>query len=152
LNTRGAETVVVEHDLVAALRAIPDSSRGWQAAKTSVRCQSCQAISVFDPDRVGQRCDFLGSAALGPYEQCKDAFRPESLLPLQVSEPQARDRIRSWFQSLWFAPNRFAAQALTDTLKGVYVPYWTFDARADAEWTAEAGHYYYVDTGGGKRE
>jgi hypothetical protein len=82
----------------------------------------------------------------------KDAFRPESLLPLKVSEPQARERIRSWFRSLWFAPGRFAAQALTDTLKGVYVPYWTFDARADAEWTAEAGHYYYVDVGGGKKE
>ena len=31
-------------------RRIPDDARGWQAEKTSVRCQSCQAISVFDPD------------------------------------------------------------------------------------------------------
>jgi len=149
LETRGGETVVVEHDLGAALRGIPDSARGWQAAKTAVRCQSCQAISVFDAARVGQRCDFCGSAALVPHEQVKDAFRPESLLPLRISEPQARDRIRAWFRGLWFAPGRFAARALTDTLKGVYVPYWTFDARADATWTAEAGHYYYV--GSGKR-
>lgn len=149
LETRGSETVVVEHDLVAALRGIPDSARGWQAAKTTVRCQSCQALSVFDAARVGQRCDFCGSAALVPHEEVKDAFRPESLLPLRVSEPQARDRIRAWFRGLWFAPGRFAARALTDTLKGVYVPYWTFDARADAHWTAEAGHYYYV--GSGKR-
>jgi DNA-directed RNA polymerase subunit RPC12/RpoP len=147
LETRGSETVVVEHDLVAALRGVPDSARGWLAAKTSVRCQSCQAISVFDAARVGQRCDFCGSAALVPHEQVKDAFRPESLLPLRVSEPQARDRIRSWFQGLWFAPGRFAARALTDTLKGVYVPYWTFDARVDAHWTAEAGHTYYVGSG-----
>jgi DNA-directed RNA polymerase subunit RPC12/RpoP len=151
LETRGSDTVIVEHDLVAALRGIPDSARGWQAAKTSVRCQSCQAISVFDAGRVGQRCDFCGSAALVPHEQVKDAFRPESLLPLRVPEPQARDRIRSWFGRLWFAPGRFAARALTDTLKGVYVPYWTFDARADADWTAEAGHYYYVEVSG-KRE
>ena len=141
IETRGGDTVIVEHDLVAALRGVPDSARGWQAPKTSVRCQSCQAISVFDADRVGQRCDFCGSAALVPYEQVKDAFRPESLLPLRVPEPQARDRIRSWFESLWFAPGRFAARALTDTVKGVYVPYWTFDAQADAAWTAEAGHY-----------
>jgi hypothetical protein len=32
LETRGADTVIVEHDLAAALRAIPDSARGWQAA------------------------------------------------------------------------------------------------------------------------
>jgi DNA-directed RNA polymerase subunit RPC12/RpoP len=148
LETRGDETVIVEHDLVAALRALPDSARGWQAAKTSVRCQSCQAISVFDAGRVGQRCEFCGSAALVPYEQVKDSFRPESLLPLKVSESQARDRIRSWFGSLWFAPSGFAARALTDTIKGLYIPYWTFDARADAEWTAEAGHYYYVEVKG----
>ena len=73
---------VREHDLVAALRSIPDSARGWQADKTSVKCQSCQAISVFDPSRVAQRCDFCGSSALVPYEEVKAAFRPESLLPM----------------------------------------------------------------------
>src|SRR5258706_2492647 len=78
LQTRGVDTVIVEHDLAVALRAIPDSARGWQAAKTSVRCQSCQAISVFDAGEVGGRCAFCGSAALVPYEQVKDAFRPES--------------------------------------------------------------------------
>jgi len=25
----------------------------------------------------------------------------------------------------------------------VYLPYWTFDAHVNAQWTAEAGHYYY---------
>jgi DNA-directed RNA polymerase subunit RPC12/RpoP len=144
LTTRGADTVIVEHDLVAALRGIPDSARGWQAAKTSVRCQSCQAISVFDADHVGQRCDFCGSSALVPYEQVKDAFRPESLLPLKIAEPQARDLLRSWYGRLWFAPGGFGTKALTDTVKAIYVPYWTFDAKAEASWTAEAGRYYYV--------
>jgi hypothetical protein len=144
LETRGADTVIVEHDLVAALRGVPDSARGWQAQKTSVRCQSCQAISVFDADKVGRQCDFCGSTALVPYEQVKDAFRPESLLPLRIAEPQARERIRAWFGRQWFAPTGFGARALTDTVKGVYVPYWTFDAHAEADWTAEAGHYYSV--------
>ena len=43
---------------------------------------------------------------------------------------------------------RFNAQALTDTVKGIYLPYWTFDAKADARWTAEAGTYYYVTANG----
>jgi hypothetical protein len=29
-------------------------------------------------------------------------------------------------------------------VRGVYLPYWTFDAEVDAAWTAEAGHYYYT--------
>src|SRR6185295_12164297 len=140
---RSGEEVVKENDLVAALRAIPDSARGWQATKTSVKCQSCQAISVFDPQRVAQRCDFCGSAALVAYEEIKEAFRPESLLPMKVSETQVRESIRRWYGSRWFAPNKLKSAALTDTVKGIYIPYWTFDAQVHADWTAESGYYYY---------
>ncbi len=79
-----------------------------------------------------------------PYEQVKDPFRPESLLPLKISESQARDLIRAWYGRQWLAPNIFSAKAITDTVKGIYLPYWTFDAKVDARWTAESGEYYYV--------
>ena len=137
------EQVITEHDLVAAIRGIPDDKRGWLAKKTSVKCQSCQAISVFDPERVGQRCNFCGSAALVPYEEIKEAFRPESLLPFKISETQVRESIRQWYGSRWFAPNKLKSAALTDTVKGLYIPYWTFDAQVHADWTAESGYYYY---------
>lgn len=142
LTATGQETIQ-EHDLAAALRAVPDSARGWQAKKISVKCQSCQAISVFDPERVGQRCDFCGSTALVPYEEIKEAFTPESLLPMKLSEDQVRDSIRRWYGSRWFAPNKLKGAALTDTVKGLYIPYWTFDAQVHADWTAESGYYYY---------
>jgi hypothetical protein len=141
--TSAGEEQIVEHDLVAALRGIPDSRRGWNAEKISVRCQSCQAISVFDSSRVGQRCDFCGSTALVPYEETKDPFRPESLLPLKQSETQVRDAIRQWYGNRWFAPNQLKKAALTDIVKGLYIPYWTFDAQVHADWTAESGYYYY---------
>jgi rubredoxin len=137
------EQIIVEHDLVAALRGIPDDQRGWQAKKTSVKCQSCQAISVFDPEHVSQRCDFCGSTALVPYEEIKEAFRPESLLPMKISETQVRESIRAWYGNRWFAPNMLKRTALTDIVKGLYIPYWTFDAQVHAEWTAESGYYYY---------
>jgi Zn finger protein HypA/HybF involved in hydrogenase expression len=143
LDANGRESIV-EHDLVAALRGIPDAQRGWDAKKISVKCQSCQAISVFDAERVGQRCDFCGSSALVPYEEIKEAFRPESLLPLKLSENQVRDAIRNWYGSRWFAPNQLKRAALTDQVKGIYIPYWTFDAQVHGEWTADSGYYYYI--------
>ena len=141
--TPGGEEVIQEHDLVAALRSIPDGKRGWQAKKTSVRCQSCQAISVFDPARVGQRCDFCGSSALVPYEEIKEAFSPESLLPIKIAETGIREMIRQWYGSRWFAPNKLKDRAMTDTVRVIYIPYWTFDAQVHADWTAESGYYYY---------
>jgi hypothetical protein len=152
LQQRGASTVIVEYDLAAALRGIPDEARGWQAEKISVRCQSCQAISVFDAGKIGRNCDFCGSAQLVPYTEVKDAFRPESLLPLKVSEPQARDLIRAWYRKQWLAPNALRTRALTDSVKGVYLPYWTFDAHAHAAWTADSGTYYYTMERGKRRQ
>ena len=137
------EAVIREHDLVTALRQVPDERRGWQAQKKSVRCQSCQAISVFDEARVGQRCDFCGSNALVPYEEIKAAFRPESILPMKLPEAQVRESIRAWYGSRWFAPNRLKRSAMTDQVRGLYIPYWTFDAQVDARWTADSGYYYY---------
>jgi len=138
-----SEEKIVEHDLVLALRSIPDEARGWNAKKIQVKCQSCQAISVFDEKNVAQRCDFCGSAALVPYTEVKDSFRPESLLPLKLSETQVRDSIRAWYASRWFAPNKLKTRALTDTVKGLYIPYWTFDSQVHARWTAMSGDYYY---------
>ena len=137
-----AAGAIMEHDLVAALRGIGDEARGWQTEKRQVKCRSCNAISVLDPSRQAQTCEFCGAAQLVPYEEVKPAFRPESVLPFKVSESEARERIRAWYGRLWLAPSALAKKALTDTVRGIYLPYWTFDARVDAEWTAEAGHYY----------
>ncbi len=139
----GPANPIVEHDLVAALRAIPDSSRGWRTSRTQVRCQSCTAISVFDPEKIGQRCDFCGASALLPYEDVKEAFTPESLLPLSIPEGKVRDLVRAWYRSRWFAPSSLGTRAMTDTVRAVYLPYWTFDATVHAPWTAESGYYYY---------
>ena len=137
----GAE--IKEHALLDALNSIPDSERGWAAEKTSVKCQSCQAITVFDPTRAAQRCDFCGSAALIPLEQSKAPIRPESLLEFKLPETQVRDKVREWYGNRWWAPNALKSRALTDTVHGLYIPYWTFDAQVHAQWTADAGYYYY---------
>jgi hypothetical protein len=135
---------VVEQELAAALLS-PLTPRGWGATeRREMQCQSCHAISVFVDGKVAQRCEFCGSPAIIPHEDMKDAITPQSLLPFKLSDGQVRDAIRKWYGSRWFAPNRLKSAALTDTLHGVYLPYWTFDAHVDARWTAEAGYHYYV--------
>ena len=73
---------IIEHDLASALRSIPDSKRGWGEKKQEVKCQSCHAISVFNAARQSQGCEFCGATQLVPYEEVKEAFSPESLLPM----------------------------------------------------------------------
>lgn len=135
---------IQELDLVAALRALPDEQRGWQTERRSVQCQSCKAVMVYDPTRVGQNCEFCGSPALVDYQEIKAPIRPQSLLPFKVAADAVRDKMREWYGGRWFAPNALKSRALVDQLKGLYLPYWTFDAHADCPWRAEAGYYYYV--------
>lgn len=143
---------VVEQDLVTALRELPDDERGWQTERRSVQCQSCRAVMVFDPARVGQNCEFCGSPALVDYHEIKSPIRPQGVLPFKVDRHRVRDDIRRWWRRKWFAPGRLARAALVDTVHGLYIPYWTFDARAHCPWEADAGYYYYVNVEGRDRQ
>ncbi|MGV3531363.1 MAG: zinc ribbon domain-containing protein, partial [Chthoniobacteraceae bacterium] len=60
-----------------------------------------------------------------------------------IPETQIREKVRQWYASRWFAPNALKSRARTDTVDGVYPPYWTFDAQVHADWTADSGYYYY---------
>lgn len=133
---------VVEQDLQAALNN-PATGRGWGSARREVQCQSCHAISVFVDGKVATRCSFCGSPSIIAHETSNDAITPQSLLPFKISDGQVRDLLRKWYKSRWFAPNRLKSAALTDTLTGVYLPYWTFDAHVSADWRADAGYHYY---------
>jgi len=133
-----------EIDLVGALRELPDDQRGWLTERRSVQCQSCRAVMVYDPARVGQNCEFCGSPALVDYNEIKDPIRPQSLLPFKVTRTQVHESMRAWYGGRWFAPNALKQRALVDQIKGIYVPYWTFDAQVHCPWTADAGYYYYV--------
>lgn len=135
---------LVEHDLVKALREIPDAERGWVGARRTVQCQSCKAVSVFEASRVGQNCDFCGSPSLLDYTEIRAPIRPQGILPFSVDQGQVRERIRRWLGSKWLAPSDLKNRALVDRVHGVYIPYWTFDAEVVCPWEADAGHYYYT--------
>ena len=134
---------VAENCLITALRNIDPDHRGWATETRSVKCQSCQAITVFEPSRAAQRCDFCGSASIIPMEEQLRPIRPESVLEFKLSETNVRESIRQWYGARWFAPNSLGTKALTDTVKGIYIPYWTFDAQVAADWSATSGDYYY---------
>ncbi len=138
---------ILELDLESTLAAFKTEKRGLLIETKSVKCESCQAISIFDSTRTAQRCDFCGSPSIMPADGMPDAITPKSLLPASIPTTEVRDLLKKWYGSRWFAPNKLKSAALTDTLRGIYLPYWTFDAHIDAHWTAEAGfHYYETET------
>ncbi len=136
--------VIREIPLVETLRELPEDLRGWKADRVQVKCQSCHAVNVFEARDAGKNCDFCGSSQLVPYEEVKAPITPESLLPFKITKGQARDIVKSWLGNRFWAPNNLKKSGLIDTVHGVYLPYWTFDAHCECPWTATSGDYYYV--------
>ena len=72
-------------------------------------------------------------------DKIKAPIRPQSLLPFKASEGDVREQMRRWYASpKWLAPNSLRKRALVDRVRGVYIPYWTFDAHVICPWDAEA--------------
>jgi Zn finger protein HypA/HybF involved in hydrogenase expression len=139
---------VAERDLAGALNDTAGAEQDFHEQRRSVQCQSCKAIMTFDASRVGQNCEFCGSPALIAYDAIKSPIKPEGVLPFCIDRNKVREDIRRWWRSKWLAPGRLAKAALVDTVRSVYIPYWTFDARAHCPWDADAGYYYYVSVEG----
>ena len=85
-------SLVKEHDLALALRAIPDFGARL-GARPHARCsvRAARRSRVFEATRVAQRCEFCGSPAVVPYTDTRNVIHPESLLPFSVCEAQVRD-------------------------------------------------------------
>jgi hypothetical protein len=69
---------------------------------------------------------------------------PGGLLPFGLTQQQANESLRKWLSSRWFAPNALKKFASHESVKGVYIPFWTYDANTNSYYTGERGEHYYV--------
>lgn len=144
---RSAESIQ-ERPVDATLRAPRDL--GWGAERKLVVCKRCGAHTTLDPHVSASACAFCGTTAVVEAPPDANIVRPEGLLPFRVARDSALQTFRKWLSGLWLRPNDLKSASRMTALQGAYIPFWTFDAATDSYWTAEAGHYYYVDFGSGK--
>ena len=147
-----AEGTIVERPLAEAGTA----ARGLGVEVRVVQCEECGARVTFEETSTAEFCVYCGSSQVLAQEANRNAIRPESLVPLDVSREAVEQRFREWVGKLWFRPNALK-KARPKQAIGVYVPFWTFDCEIDSDWSADAGHYYYVTqtywvTVGGRRQ
>jgi DNA-directed RNA polymerase subunit RPC12/RpoP len=134
------EAAARENDLQSALS-------NWAAAQTLekayvVTCASCGAQTSLPENLFSDRCAFCGSPiTVKPNEE--SLARPQGLLPFKLEKAAASASFKKWLDSLWFAPNDLAKTALQQNFNGVYIPYWTFDAKTYTQYVGQRGDYYY---------
>jgi LSD1 subclass zinc finger protein len=135
---------VTEHSLDEALaNAKPRGTIG--VGKKQVKCSECGATVEFPDGATATKCSFCGSPSVIPGDARSDLITPESLVPFAESKTAATEAYKKWLAKLSFRPSDLSDAAILQELRGVYVPYWTFDCKVTSRWTAESGTWIYVD-------
>lgn len=104
----------------------------------SIDCRGCGASIEFHQDEHSRICPFCDGAIVGDVRMQRRIV-PQGVLPFKLKEKQAHDAMRAWLKSRWFAPNDIAEEARVDHFHGIYVPFWTYDAYTDTDYTGERG-------------
>ena len=136
---------IVEQDLNAILQSAQSNTfKPSDLDKKVIECQACHSQIMISPDTVYVRCSFCGSEKINATAYNQNLIQPQGIIPFKITQQYARDSFNKWIREGWFRPNALKSAAMLDSLKGIYLPFWTFDAKTYTRWSGEAGHYYYV--------
>jgi hypothetical protein len=138
----------------------------WRAATNDeqlverlvVRCAGCGGETTLADNITASRCAFCG-ASVAAQGLSKKVIKPAAVLPFSVPKAQAFEAFAKWVRSRWFAPNAFRnlARAESQSLRGLYVPFWTYDTRTTTKYSGSRGDDYtvtehYTETVNGRTE
>lgn len=142
VNIVRQESAVEERDFREYLQKV-SQEREFQEIVV-VRCTNCGAETTLPPNITSDACPFCGTNLVASQKQTKKLIKPEAILPFGINQRQAQEALTHWLNSLWFAPNRLKRDVEKDRLlKGMYLPYWTYDCGTSSEYQGERGEYYY---------
>ncbi len=151
------KATVKEYDLEEYLRTQEErGSIKVQADVSEVRCTGCGAVVVFSDKVQADSCVYCGTHLENKPQRAENLVQPESLLPFQVSDRDARQIFLKWINGLWFAPTELKKLATLGRFSSVYAPYWTYDSMTYTRYTGERGDNYteteyYRDANGNRQ-
>ena len=117
----------------------PDSvwSENEAAGLRSYSCPSCGAELICDETTAATSCPYCGNPTVIA-GQFSGMQRPELVLPFVLDKNAAKAALKKYYRGKRFLPNAFSSQNHIEEIKGVYVPFWLFDANASGSGQYEA--------------
>jgi predicted Zn-ribbon and HTH transcriptional regulator len=112
--------------------------------RQTVKCPGCGAASQLPQNVTADRCPFCAAPLIAADAYAHRSIQPKAIAPFEIKDGDARSRFKQWIDSLWFAPNALKkAYRAESGLKGIYLPYWTYDANTDTPYVGERGEIYF---------
>ena len=131
------DDTVEELSLDAWLTKLEGESETHQ--QEQIKCSNCGGEQTLAANLYASACTFCGTP-LTSKSYAQRLIKPKSLVPFKVTKLQAQDKWRAWIKGLWLAPSALKNYAQSDGgIKGIYVPYWTFDAQTYTQYSGQRG-------------
>lgn len=112
---------------------------------TMLHCKNCGANQHIEENYKSLHCVYCSMPLIIEDTYNEDWILPGAVLPFQINQQKAHLIFKKWVDGLWFAPNKLKKAALDpENTKGLYSPFWTFDAQLYATYRGQRGDYYYV--------
>lgn len=129
----------------------------WQEGETDglrvYVCKSCGGEIVGDETLGATSCPYCDNPVVMT-GQFSGSLKPDYIIPFKKDKEDAKKAMRQHTKGKRLVPKVFKDENHIDEIKGVYVPFWLFDADADANIRYKAtkihtwsdSNYYYTRT------
>ncbi len=94
-------------------------------------CKSCGGEIVGDETLAATKCPYCDNPVV-LMGQFKGDLKPDFVIPFKLDKEAAKEGLRNHLKGKILLPKMFKDENKIDEIKGVYVPFWLFDADADA--------------------
>ena len=103
-------------------------------------CPSCGAQLFCDETTAATSCPYCGNPSVVP-GQFSGTKKPDYIIPFKLDKKAAVAALKEHYKGKLLLPKAFTAGNHVEEIKGVYVPFWLFDAEADA-----SAHYHATNS------
>lgn len=108
----------------------------WQEGETdglkTYGCESCGAEIVADETLAASKCPYCDNPIVMK-QQFSGDLKPDVVIPFKLDKKAAKAKLIEHMSGKRLLPKVFKDQNHLDEVKGVYVPFWLFDTKADAQ-------------------
>ena len=140
-------------ELTWDIKAGTEWKEGEENSLISYSCKSCGGEIVGDKNMAATSCDFCGNPVVVK-GQFSGMLRPDYVIPFKLDKKAALAGLAKHLEKKFFLPRIFKKENHINEIKGVYVPFWLFDADAAADINFSAtsvkrwssGNYDYTET------
>ena len=104
---------------------------GEEAHLRSYVCQSCGGQIIGDETLAATACPYCGNPVV-MMEQFAGNLKPDYVIPFKLDKEAAVQALKEHYKGKRLLPKTFKDENHIREIKGIYVPFWLFDADADA--------------------